>query len=124
MAISLADFSRRVAAIEQLLRNQQRIINEVMVAAGRIMWAEFVQRIFVFGQDASGAGIGSYSRKAAYFDPKETSASGVRKPRIGLPQTRVSKGKRVPSLSPVGKDGESHCTSVKRPGFMIVSRAL
>jgi hypothetical protein len=130
MAISLADFSRRVAAIQQLLKNQQRIINEVMVAAGRIMWAEFVQRIFVLGQDASGAGIGSYSRKAAYFDPKETTASGVRKPRIGLPQTRVAKGKRVPALSPVGKKGDTvfkngkpHKTAYLKDGYAGLRKA-
>lgn len=130
MAISLADFSRRIVVIEQLLKNQQRIINEVMVAAGRVMWAEFVQRIFVLGLDASGGGIGSYSRKPAYFSPTQTTPEGVRKPRIGLPQTRVSKGKRVPALQPEGKNGDKvfkngkpHKTAYLKNGYWQLRKA-
>ena len=107
MAISIQEYKKRLRAVAALLKNTPQLVQNISVVAGKAMYAEFVQRIFVRGLNADGTPIGSYSKKPAYFSPKQTGQSGVPKPRIGLPKTRVAKGGCVPSLSPIGKNGQT-----------------
>lgn len=104
--MTLAEYKKRLDIVGNLLKNQRFIINEVMVAAGRVMWGEFVRRVFVLGQDASGGAIGAYSKKPAYFSPNQRGIAGVPKPRIALPKTFQGKG-RKPALKLEGKNGDT-----------------
>jgi hypothetical protein len=101
------EFQKRLDLVVNLLQNMPKLIQNIGVAAGRILYGSFVQRIFQKGLAADGSPIGGYSTKPAYFSPKQTGAAGVPKPRIALPQTRVVKGKRQPSLTPIGKGGQT-----------------
>jgi len=124
MAISIQEYKKRLKIVVELLKNTPRLIQNIAVVAGKAMYAEFVQRIFSKGLAADGSPIGSYSTKPAYFSPKQKGAAGVPKPRIGLPTTRVVKGKRVPALSPIGKNGQTvfkngrpHKTAYVKDGY-------
>jgi len=100
-------YKKRLQAVEALLKNTPALLQNIAVAAGRIMYAEFVSRIFQRGVAADGSSIGKYSTKPAYFSPNQRGKGGVVKPRIALPRTRVAKGGRVPSLTPIGKSGQT-----------------
>ena len=124
MKITIQEYKKRIKLVEALLKNTPRLVQNISVVAGKAMYAEFVQRIFLKGLNADGSPIGSYSTKPAYFNPKQTGQSGVPKPRIGLPTTRVSKSKRVPALSPIGKNGQAvfkngkpHKTAYVKDGY-------
>ena len=124
MQISIQEYKKRLKIVVELLKNTPRLIQNIAVVAGKAMYAEFVQRIFNKGLAADGSPIGSYSTKPAYFNPKQKGQSGVPKPRIGLPQTRVVKGKRQPALSPIGKGGQTvfkngrpHKTAYVKTGY-------
>lgn len=128
--MDIKDYKRRLRAVLDLLQRQAELIDNIMVAAGRTLYVEFVNRVFVLGQDFDGSAIGKYSTKPNYFSPNQVGAAGVPKPRIALPRTRIAKGGRVPSLSPVGqkgqtvfKNGKPHKTAYLKSGYAEFRKA-
>lgn len=128
--MEIQSYKKRLQAVRDLLRNEKVLVENIMLAAGRILYAEFVNRIFVLGKAANGSDIGQYSTKPAYFSPKQKGQAGVPKPRIGLPKSRVVRGKRQPSLKPVGKtgrtvfdNGKPHKTAYLKAGYSEFRKA-